>query len=292
MDTQTNKQIENLIRIVSKEKNSLLDKKLADNAHVMFHNVDNEKIKNCMAMLSYDIKQSYASSSKKDQKKIVTLLYEIEESLLALQVSMDIYKNDVDKSKIKGSVKQHYKDFKILMKKLTKKLNKYIFIQEDRDEKSIQYSLSEENYQLLINLLFKLNYDIDEAGHDGNTILQMSCSIGNEEIVKYLIDYSADTDIQNNDGETALHMATKENYINILELLIDSEADMEKEDNNGKTALYIAVECNHKEIVKVLLENGADADTYDKNEQTVVQLASQNRDENIVNILTNYGATV
>ena len=275
MITKIFNHIKNTIEIVNTEKKAVLEKGIAPNQYIVFHDVDEEKIKNSIALLSYDIKEYIALYSNKNKLKIELILCEIEEDLLALRISLDIYKNDVNKIKYKEEVKLRYIDFKSSITRLKKLIKKY-------DEKSrlkqkeVIHSIEQDN-------------SIVKKEH-GQTDLQYYSHIGDMTMVKSLIDAYLHIDAQDDNGETALHLAVRSNHIDIVKDLLVHNADLELEDNNGRTPLFTAVKYGYKEIVELLLVNDANAQTYDKTEQTVLELASKNTNKDIIDILQKHGA--
>lgn len=66
---------------------------------------------------------------------------------------------------------------------------------------------------------------IDKQDNLGRTPLHIAASVGNEEMVKYLLKHGAKPDIKDNLGNSPLHHAAKggkfKNYFKICELLVN-----------------------------------------------------------------------
>ncbi len=95
----------------------------------------------------------------------------------------------------------------------------------------------------------------------GDTALIRAAWMGNEEVVKYLIDQKANLNIQNEDGYTALIQATYSGLTNIVKMLIDAGADVNLQTKTGTNALILASIKDHTEIMKMLIQAGTNLQT-------------------------------
>jgi len=68
-----------------------------------------------------------------------------------------------------------------------------------------------------------------------------ACCIGNETVVKYLVDHGAEINIVNNLGETPLLYACSNDTgnLNLVKYLIEHGTDINVADNDGKSSLLI-----------------------------------------------------
>ncbi|XP_033732060.1 transient receptor potential cation channel subfamily A member 1-like [Pecten maximus] len=91
----------------------------------------------------------------------------------------------------------------------------------------------------------------------------MASALGNNEIVKVLIDNGADVNITIRGGETPLHHAAKEGHLDVVQTLLDRNADLIAQDEKGERSLTLAAQNGHADVVRYLL--GCGADMYHKN---------------------------
>ena len=77
----------------------------------------------------------------------------------------------------------------------------------------------------LIDLLSKININLEFKDIDGNTPLNIAAQNGYVEIVNILLRNGAYIDTQNNFGNTSLHYAYTYNFPRVLNLLISNGAD-------------------------------------------------------------------
>ncbi|XP_060077187.1 uncharacterized protein LOC132556762 [Ylistrum balloti] len=91
----------------------------------------------------------------------------------------------------------------------------------------------------------------------------MASALGNNEIVKVLIENGADVNIVIRGGETPLHHAAKEGHLEIVKTLLGRKADLNAQDEKGERSLTLAAQNGHADVVKYLLKCGADM--YHKN---------------------------
>ncbi|OWF52231.1 uncharacterized protein LOC110448031 [Mizuhopecten yessoensis] len=91
----------------------------------------------------------------------------------------------------------------------------------------------------------------------------MASALGNNDIVKVLLDNGADVNMTIRGGETPLHHAAKEGHLDVVQTLLDKQADLNAQDEKGERSLTLAAQNGHADVVKYLLKCGADM--YHKN---------------------------
>ena len=107
---------------------------------------------------------------------------------------------------------------------------------------------------------------------------------------KTLIHYYANIEGQTDGGMTALHLAALVGNNNMVRILLDLGADIEKTDIYGDTALFPASYAGHVSTVWILLERGANANHRNNvNGWTAQQYASQSGRTNVVVLLHSWG---
>lgn len=82
------------------------------------------------------------------------------------------------------------------------------------------------------------------------TPLMYACSLGHEDIVKYLLAHGAIFNYKNKDGSSAIMEATSFGSLPIFKALVDAGADPASVDNEGANALHMAAHMGRLEIVR------------------------------------------
>ena len=120
------------------------------------------------------------------------------------------------------------------------------------------------------------------------TGLQISCALGNEEIVEYLISHpKINVNKEDKNGATPLFWACSAGKEEIVKILLkDERVNVNKEDKDGSTPLFIACYNGKEEIVKILFASGREIDTTKKtfpgnnawNNTTAAEIARKEHD--------------
>jgi ankyrin repeat protein len=131
-----------------------------------------------------------------------------------------------------------------------------------------------------------------ELGASSTGALQGAVSIGNERIVKLLLDRGVDAGAQYQDGETVLHRAVVNGYAEVVILLLKKGADREARDSNGWTALHLAAANAYDIVVQLLLNGGADVEAADKDGWTALHLGAVKSHLTVVKTLLKGGANI
>ncbi|KAF3179460.1 hypothetical protein EYR41_003101 [Orbilia oligospora] len=101
--------------------------------------------------------------------------------------------------------------------------------------------------------------DINARDFDGKTALHHPCRLGNEAVMKILIDNGADIGVFDDYGRSPLRFAVDGGNVNAVKLLLQSGADINAPvDYHGGTALHWASRTGRAAIVEVLIDSGAD----------------------------------
>ena len=136
-------------------------------------------------------------------------------------------------------------------------------------------------------LLEKAPFNIQAAGHSGDTALLLASANGHFKTVKLLLEKGAYIQAADSDGCTALILASENGHFKTVELLLENNADITAADKFGYTALICSSAKGHLEIVEHLLKNNADITAADKTGCTALFYASKNGDVKIVELLKN-----
>ncbi|XP_071092280.1 serine/threonine-protein phosphatase 6 regulatory ankyrin repeat subunit A-like [Haliotis cracherodii] len=131
---------------------------------------------------------------------------------------------------------------------------------------------------ILRPLLENKNVNIQTVDAEGNTVLHLACTTGNDEVIKMLMSSASNRltyKETNNQGQTPLHCyADAENgkEKKTAQLLCK---DVDAEDLQGQTALHLAVRKPYKsDVVKQLMNLGANVDSTDKKGRTPLHIVS------------------
>jgi ankyrin repeat protein len=200
------------------------------------------------------IKQAQIPSVPEESQKLdLTLVHnidnKIEDELILLRNS-----SNNNAPEVKDSTKDNAKDETILLLK-----NLFIAFKE-RNISVVKDLLNKLDIETELGESEKNAKDLHEAVKNGDiTKVEQILSLGKENI---------DIDLTNEYGETALHLAAGIGNEKIVKLLIDNGADINL--NLCKQApLHRAITCSNEAVVKVLLDEGAEANLYPKQDTLI-----------------------
>ncbi|ORY24721.1 ankyrin, partial [Neocallimastix californiae] len=91
----------------------------------------------------------------------------------------------------------------------------------------------------------------------------MAVELGNEKIVKMLLDHLANVNYENQLGITPLIHSILHRHERVVKLLLENGANVNSRNVFNNTPLIYAIRSGNARIVKLLLENGADVNTKD-----------------------------
>ena len=109
----------------------------------------------------------------------------------------------------------------------------------------------------------------------GGTALLRAVDVGNEAMVKLLLDYNADIEIQDDLNRGLLHSASIDGHEGIVQLLLEKGLDINAQDLGGKTPLHDTGRNGNYKVAKLLLDSGADQSIKDKYGRTPWTVAWQ-----------------
>lgn len=81
-------------------------------------------------------------------------------------------------------------------------------------------------------------------------IFLATCSSGDFDEIRRLLDSGVDINTSNVDGLTALHQACIDNNLDLVKFLLDCGANANVQDNEGWTPLHAAANCGYLELTK------------------------------------------
>jgi ankyrin repeat protein len=147
---------------------------------------------------------------------------------------------------------------------------------------------------LVINNNIDIVKYLHKLGANLNTTDLCSCSsplsdaasVGNEKIVKFLLQNGASVRETYEMGNSILHEAIKSGDLKIIKILIDYGADIFKKNNFNETLLHISIENKQwNEITKFLIEKGLDLTEKDIFGDTPLDIATAERNNEIIEYL-------
>lgn len=106
-------------------------------------------------------------------------------------------------------------------------------------------------------MIIILFLQINHATTYFSTPLRVACSIGNRDIVRYLIDHGADPSIATVKDDTCLMIACRQGHRKIVSLLLKHGVNVNAQSKTGKTALHECATSGSIRICKLLFKHGA-----------------------------------
>jgi len=143
-------------------------------------------------------------------------------------------------------------------------------------------------YKQLNNDKYKISTELNEnifVKYDSSYYLFNPCLLGNEFMVKYLVEHGADIKIKDKNNRMTFSNACESGNEHLVRYLVRLGADINHEDNDGKTPLFISCSGGHENIVKYLVEHGADINEQKFFSKTPLYIACSSGHENIVNLI-------
>lgn len=155
------------------------------------------------------------------------------------------------------------KKVKILGEKLNESREKEIY-----NVKNVNNDLDEEGFSELhrrvkntdiigVKELIAQKVDIDRPTKYGRTALHIASSIGNEEMIQFLIEQGANVNSKDIFGNSHLHRAVANNRLEAVKIFLKKNSDVNAKDLRDYTPLHHASHVSLK-MVQLLIENGAD----------------------------------
>lgn len=112
-------------------------------------------------------------------------------------------------------------------------------IQTDETDPLLHLSVRFEELSLL-NLLLRLNPDLDLVNKNGETALMISIRKKTDRITLMLLAHPMDLDKADVEGFTALHFAVQNKDLKLVRLLLEKGADPTAQTNDGRTPMVLA----------------------------------------------------
>jgi ankyrin repeat protein len=128
-----------------------------------------------------------------------------------------------------------------------------------------------------IELLLKLNLDINIQNYQNRTALMTSCLLGHFNKAKLLIESNAKLNLQDEHGNNELIDAIQSDSTNLIDLLLTKQPIINQANHQGQTALIVAMlqKKPNEDVVKKLLDYGFDPEYKDKKHNTAWLISSR-----------------
>lgn len=141
----------------------------------------------------------------------------------------------------------------------------------------------------MLRFFIQKNVDVTLSDANGNAL---HYAVGNEDMIRVLLEEGLDVEHRDDNGRTALHKAVAlgKGYENNILVFLDYGMDPDIRDSEFNTPLFYT---NNKETLLLLIKYGAKLNAKNNKGQTVVHVnVMKNNNENIIRILADKGADI
>lgn len=156
-------------------------------------------------------------------------------------------------------------------------------IEAERGETGLMLALRENSMNVFEVLLNAPNIDLETKAKNGDNALMIACFKGNKPAVEALLAKGAEV---NRPGWTPLHYAAAIGNNDIVRILLDRSAYIDAESPNKTTPMMMAARGGHIYTVKLLLDEGADATLKNDVGMTAIDFAEKFNHKDIAEGLT------
>ncbi|KAI5806030.1 hypothetical protein BZA77DRAFT_368299 [Pyronema omphalodes] len=165
---------------------------------------------------------------------------------------------------------------------------KHEYIRTNQIHLRLQFAISYGLENIFTKLLAASSPSID---HDfrlgGSTMLLQASRVGNDGIVRILLEKGVNINLADSKSMTALSWAAKHGHDSVVKLLLRAHGiDVESKEFRGRTAFSLACGNDHYSVVKLLLQaNGIDINSKDNCGRTAFLWASLKGNDSVVELL-------
>ena len=109
----------------------------------------------------------------------------------------------------------------------------------------------------LVKTLIEAGGQVDTQNNEGQTVLHLSCILGDEDTVRVLFMARASPSITDLEDRVPIHLAAERGYSSIVEFLADKfKASIYDRTRDGSTLMHIASINGHPKTAMILFERG------------------------------------
>jgi ankyrin repeat protein len=156
-------------------------------------------------------------------------------------------------------------------------------VEADRGDSGLILAAREKSMKVFPVLLKARGINVNLRANNGDTALMIAAYTDNKPAVEALLAKGA---VVNQDGWTALHYAAAIGDNDIVKMLLDKSAAVDAPSPNKTTPVMMAARGGHIYTVKALLDAGADASLKNDVGMTAIDFAQQGGHKDIVEGLT------
>ncbi|XP_057693320.1 ankyrin repeat domain-containing protein 26-like [Corythoichthys intestinalis] len=142
----------------------------------------------------------------------------------------------------------------------------------------------------LVKYLVKRNIKIDLCDKHHKSALLMAVEAQHEPCVNILLEHKANLNLADLKGNTPLHIASWIPSISTAISLVKHNADINAKNLEGISPLTMAVEKDHINVAEFLLKKGADVNILDRRRRSPLMIAAGKGRLQMVRILLKFGA--
>lgn len=156
-------------------------------------------------------------------------------------------------------------------------------IEAERGDTGLILALRENSMNVFAVLLNARDIDIEAKALNGDNALMIACYMGNKPAVEALLAKGVEV---NRPGWAPLHYAAAIGNNELVKILLDKSAYIDAESPNKTTPIMMAARGGHILTVKLLLDEGADATLKNDLGMTAIDFAEKNEFRDIAEGLT------
>jgi len=134
---------------------------------------------------------------------------------------------------------------------------------------------------------------VNSSNDDGFTALQYAAKLGDQDIVKCLLNFRADANAKNKFHQTPVMLSSRHGHPKVTAMLLEDGASIEKMDRGGRNALMMAARNGRVEVIEILLKANASVNVGDRRGKTALTLLAEHacpRSIKGMELLLDYGA--
>lgn len=138
----------------------------------------------------------------------------------------------------------------------------------------LQKAILENDSARMLQLLSKVDVDIESKYKDGCTLLHLATITNSPKIVELLLNHKANPNSKQKQDFTPLHIAAMKGKEKIVKILLNSGASVHSLGEDGKTPLHLSAMQDRQDIIEMLVKAGAKIDSQDVNGYTPLHMAA------------------